>query len=91
MRYHTPYQADNYSPLLGQFFYQSAVTIRNLPDVNAFLYLRIRGFKAFVRAENLNTVSFSNGFAFNNYNLAAPDYPNPGFLLRFGIYWSFVN
>lgn len=91
MRYHTPYQADNYSPLLGQFFYQSAVTIRNLPDVNAFLYLRIRGFKAFVRAENLNTVSLSNGFAFNNYNLAAPDYPNPGFLLRFGIYWSFVN
>ena len=90
-RYHTPYKADNYSPVLGQFFYQDAVTISNLPDITAFLHFRIRSFKAYIRAENLNTARSFGGFQFNNNNLAAPDYPTPGLVIRFGIYWSFVN
>jgi hypothetical protein len=90
-RYHSPYKADNYSPVLGQFFYQNSVTISNLPDVAAFLHFRIRSFKAYVRLENLNTARVFGGFQFNNNNLAAPDYPTPGLVTRFGIYWSFVN
>lgn len=91
VRYHTPYKADNYSPIPGQFFYQDSVTINNLPDVHLFLHFRIRGFTAYVRAENLNTARIFGGFQFNNNNLAAPGYPTPGLNLRFGIYWSFVN
>ena len=91
VRYHTPYKADNYSPVLGQFFYQDSVTIRNLPEINAFLHFRIRSFKGFVRAENLNSVEFSNGLSFTNNSLAAPGYAYPGMVIRFGIYWSFVN
>jgi hypothetical protein len=90
-RYHTPYKADNYSPVLGQFFYQDSVTISNLPDVHAFLHFRIRTFKAYIRAENLNTARMFGGFQFNNNNLAAPGYPIPGLNIRFGVYWSFVN
>jgi hypothetical protein len=90
-RYHTPYKADNYSPVFGQFFYQDSVTISNLPDIHAFLHFRIRSFKAYVRAENLNTVRLLGGFQFNNNNLAAPGYPTPGLNIRFGVYWSFVN
>lgn len=90
-RYHTPYKADNYSPVFGQFFYQDSVTISNLPDVHAFLHFRIRSFKAYVRAENLNTARLFGGFQFNNNNLAAPGYPTPGLNIRFGVYWSFVN
>jgi len=90
-RYHTPYEADNYSPVLGQFFYQNAVTISNLPDIAAMLHFRIRSFRAYIRAENLNTARLFGGFQFNNNNLAAPDYPTPGLILRLGIYWSFVN
>lgn len=90
-RYNTPYKADNYSPILGQFFYQDSVTISNLPDVTAFLHFRIRSFKAYIRAENLNTARSLGGFQFNNNNLAAPGYPTPGLNIRFGIYWSFVN
>lgn len=90
-RYHTPYKADNYSPILGQFFYQDSVTISNLPDVHLFLHFRIRSFKAYVRAENLNTARTFGGFQFNNNNLAAPGYPTPGLVIRFGVYWSFVN
>jgi hypothetical protein len=90
-RYSTPYKPDNYSPVLGQFFYQDSVTIYNLPDVTAFLHFRIRGFKAYIRAENLNTARVFGGFQFNNNNLAAPGYPTPGLIFRFGIFWSFVN
>jgi hypothetical protein len=92
-KYHTPYKADGYSPALGQFFYQDSITIRNkLPDIAAYVHFRIKGFKAYVRAENLNTASTKvDGFGFTNNNVAAPGYPYPGLLIRFGIYWSFVN
>lgn len=89
VRYHSPYKADNYSPVLGQFFYQDSITINNRPDVAAFFHFRIRSFKAYIRAENLNTIN--SELQFNNHNFSAPAYPTPGFLLRFGIYWSFVN
>jgi hypothetical protein len=92
VKYHTPYKGDNYSPLLGQFFYQDSVTISNRPDVAAYFNFRIRSFKAYIRAENLNAASFQNGgFGFRNNNLAAPGYPYPGLVIRFGVYWSFVN
>jgi hypothetical protein len=93
VKYHTPYKADNYSPLLGQFFYQDSVTISNRPDISAFVHFRIRSFKAFIRAENLNTMQITQegGFGFTKNNLAAPGYPYPGLLIRFGVWWDFVN
>ncbi|MBC7949225.1 MAG: hypothetical protein H7Y42_15170 [Chitinophagaceae bacterium] len=91
-RYHTPYKADGYSPVIGQFFYQESVQIENtMPDLSAYVHFRIRPFKAYLRFENLNTASTSNGFGFTNNNLAAPDYPYAGFMIRLGVYWSFVN
>jgi hypothetical protein len=91
LRYHTPYYANNYSPVLGQFFYQDSVRIDNRPELHAFFNFRIRSFKAYVRAENLNTLKFSGSPGFTAHNFAAPDYPYPGLVLRLGIYWSFVN
>jgi hypothetical protein len=93
IKYHTPYKADNYSPILGQFFYQDSITISNAPDIAAFVHFRIRSFKAFVRAENLNSMQITKdgGFGFTNNNLAAPAYPYPGLQIRLGIWWSFVN
>ena len=92
IRYHTPYKADNYSPALGQFFYQDNITISNkLPDIAAYLHFRIKGIKLFIRTENLNTARTLGGFGFTNNNLAAPNYPYPGLVIRFGVFWSFVN
>lgn len=90
-RYFTPYKADDWSPVNQQWVVKNDVTIKNRPDIAAFLQMRIRGLRIYIRAENLNTVNFSNGFSFTNNNHAAPLYPMPGFLLRFGFYWSFVN
>lgn len=91
LRYNTPYKAYNYSPLVGQFMPQDTATISNLPDVTAFMHFRIKTFTAYLRAENINTASFANGFGFVNNNFSAPHYPQQGFIIRFGIKWWFVN
>ena len=90
-RYYTPYKADNYSPVVGRFVPQDTVTIKNLPDVAAFMHFRIKGFTIYLRAENLNTVSTRNGFGFINNNFAAPHYPTQQMMIRFGLQWWFVN
>jgi hypothetical protein len=91
-RYHTPYKADGYSPILGQFFYQDTATISNAtPDITGYVHFRIRPFKAYLRFENLNTARMNDGFGFTNNNQAVPGYPYPGLVIRLGIYWSFVN
>ena len=89
-RYYTPYTADNYSPVTGQFLPQDSIRIANLPDIAAFVNFRIRSFSAFVRLENLNTLEL-DGFSFTNNNMAAPLYPYQGLLFKVGIFWNFVN
>ena len=91
IRYYTPYNVANYSPVLGQFFYQDTLTISNRPDIGVFVHFRIKGFKAYFRLENLNTLDLSKGFDFTKNNIVAPYYPTPGLLMRFGVFWSFVN
>jgi hypothetical protein len=91
VRYYTPYKAYNYSPVVGQFIPQDTVTIRNRPDIAAFFHFRIKSFTAYLRAENLNTVSFTEGFGFTRNNFAAPHYPTQGLIIRFGVQWRFVN
>lgn len=91
VRYFTPYDAYNYSPLNGQFVPQDTMKLKNLPDVHAFLHFRIRTFTGYLRAENLNTMSFKNGFGFVNNNYATPFIPSPGMIIRFGVRWWFVN
>ncbi len=92
-RYHTPYKADGYSPVLGQFFYQDSITIKNrLPDISAYVNFRIKPFKVFIRVDNLNTAqTLGGGLNFTRNNLVAPGYALPGLQFRLGIYWSFVN
>jgi Putative porin len=93
VRYYTGYKADNYSAPNGQFFVQNDTTIKeHLPDLTGYLNIRLRSFTAYIRAENLNTAHYgANGFGFTNYNYLAPNYPDKGLQIRFGIFWSFVN
>jgi len=89
--YNTPYKANNYSPVLGQFFAQDTVTINNRPTVGAFFDFRIKTFRGLVKVENLNTMNFADGFSFTKNNFAAPHYPIPGFIFRIGVCWAFIN
>lgn len=91
VKYNTPYKANNYSPIEGQFFPQDTTSISNLPELSAYFNFRIKSFTGLVKVENLNTVSFKDGFGFTNNNFAAPNYPTPGYILRIGVLWRFVN
>ncbi len=91
LRYSTAYDADGYSPLTNQFFLQDTATIRNRPDINLYLNMRIKSFKGFVRLENLNASEPSDGFKFIHYNFSAPHYATRGLWFRLGIWWNFVN
>ncbi|MEI9933331.1 MAG: putative porin [Ferruginibacter sp.] len=62
-RYYTPYKEYNYSPVMGQFFKQDPVTEHNLPDISVFMHFRLKTFTAYIRADNLNSVDFTNGLA----------------------------
>ncbi len=55
------------------------------------MHFRIRSFTAYLRFENLNSLRIDNGLEFKRHNFGAPQYPYPGLVTRFGIYWSFVN
>ena len=89
--YNTPYKPNNYSPVMGQFFPQDSITISNLPQVSVFFNFRIKSFNAFIRADNLNSLNVQSDFGFTNNSFAAPLYPLPGMVIRFGIKWGFVN
>jgi hypothetical protein len=91
MRYHSPYEGDDYSPVLGRFFFQQGYTINNRPDVAAFFHFRIGNFNGYVRAENLNAFELGDSPGFTANNLGAPEYPYPGMVIRFGFYWAFLN
>lgn len=91
VRYFSPFKANGYSPLTGQFFFQDQRQIANRPDVTAFMHFRIRSFTSFVRLENLNTATTQYGFGFKRNNIASPLYPTPEMLFRLGIFWNFVN
>ncbi len=92
IKYHTRYKADNYSPFLGQFFYQNDFILKNRPEVNAYFNFRIKRFYAYVRAENLNTLSKSTGnLGFNENNFSAQYYPQQSLWIRLGIWWTFIN
>lgn len=83
-KYNTPYYADDYSPMLGQFVYQIRVQDQTYPDLGAFVHFRIKSFTAYVRAENLNSFLWDKNFF-------APLYPGNDFSLRVGLRWWFIN
>lgn len=92
IKYHTAYKGDAYSPVLGRFQYQDTTSIRNqVPHITGYVHFRIRAFKFYFRAENLNTARVKDGFGFTNNIIESAGYPYPGLMMRFGIYWSFVN
>ncbi|THU40673.1 hypothetical protein FAM09_00735 [Niastella caeni] len=91
MRYFTSYKAPQYSPLIGQYFFQDAENVSlKMPDISAYLHFRIKSFTAYVRGENLNSLKFPQGGFLKN-NIPTINYPYPGLQVRVGIFWSFVN
>jgi hypothetical protein len=85
LSYFTNYFADDYSPVLGEFFVQNQKEIGNFPLLDFFINARIRQTRLFLKAEH-----FNSSFTGNNF-YSAPNYPYRDFMVRFGLVWNFFQ
>ncbi len=83
--YFTKYFANDYNPILGEFFVQTQKEIGNFPVVDVFFNARVRQTRIFLIAEHVNSL-----FGKNNY-YASPSMPYRDFIIRFGFVWNFFQ
>ncbi len=81
----TKYYANDYNPLIGEFYVQEKTRIGDFPLVDFFINARVRQARIFLKAEHLNA-----GFTGRNY-YSAPNYPYKDFIIRFGLVWTFFQ
>jgi hypothetical protein len=84
-QYFTKYYANDYNPLIGEFYVQDQKKIGEFPLIDFFINAKIRQFRVFIKAEHLNS-----GFTGYNY-YSAPNYPYRDFVFRFGLIWDFFS
>ncbi len=85
IRYHTPYEADGYSPLFNRFFYQSAQTVSNIPQGSAYLNFKVKRLRATISLDQLQQLIKPENV------IQYPGYPAQSFTLRFGFVWTLIN
>ena len=85
LNYFTKYAADDYNPILGEFFVQNTTQIGNYPMLDFFVNGRIRQTRIFLKAEHINSGLIGNKF------FSAPNLPFHDFIIRFGVVWSFFQ
>jgi hypothetical protein len=85
VQYFTKYTADDYNPLIGEFYVQNAVNIGDFPLLDFFINARVKRARIFLKAEH-----FNSSFTGRNY-FSAPNYPYKDFLVRFGLVWNFFQ
>lgn len=83
--YFTKYFANDYNPLLGDFFVQDQREIGGFPMVDFFINAKIRNTRIYLKAEHFNSSFTGNDF------YAAPNYPYRDFIVRFGLVWNFFS
>jgi hypothetical protein len=85
LNYFSEYYANDYNPLLSEFYVQNERKIGNFPMIDFFINLKIQEFRLFVKAEHFN----SSMTGYNYYS--APNYPYRDYVLRFGLIWNFFS
>jgi Putative porin len=83
--YFTKYFANEYNPVIGDFFVQNSKKIGNFPMIDLFVNGKIRQTRIFFKAEQINTL-----FSKRNY-FATPNQPYRDFIIRFGLVWNFFQ
>jgi hypothetical protein len=85
INYFTKYYANDYNPILGEFFVQNEKQIGNFPMLDFFVNARVRQTRIFLKAEH-----FNSSFTGNTY-YSAPNTPYHDFMIRFGLVWNFFQ
>jgi hypothetical protein len=85
INYFSKYYANDYNPILGEFFVQNDKQIGDFPMLDFFVNARVKQTRIFLKAEHFNSGMSGNKF------YSAPDLPFHDFMIRFGLVWNFFQ
>ena len=85
LNYFTAYYANDYNPLIGEFYIQEQKKIGNFSLIDFFINAKVLQTRIFLKAEHFNSM-----FTKPNY-YSAPSYPYRDFIVRFGLVWNFFQ
>ncbi|SHH80299.1 putative porin [Flavobacterium defluvii] len=83
--YFTKYYANDYNPVIGEFFVQDKTEIGNYATFDLFINARIRQTRFYLKGEHINAL-----FSSSNY-YSTPNNPYRDFVIRFGLVWNFFQ
>ena len=85
LNYFSSYYANEYNPVVGEFFVQNEKQIGNHPNLDFFINAKIQRTRIYFKAEHFNSAFMGNNF------YASPNNPSRDFTIRFGLIWNFFN
>ena len=85
LNYFTSYYANDYNPVIGEFFVQNEKEIGNYPNLDFFINAKIQRTRVYFKLEHFNSALTGNNF------YASPNNPSRDFTIRFGLIWNFFN
>jgi hypothetical protein len=83
--YFTNYYANDYNPVIGEFFVQRDKQIGNFPNLDFFVNAKIQRTRIFFKVEHFNSTLTGNTF------YSAPNNPYRDMTIRFGLTWNFFE
>lgn len=83
--YFTKFYANDYNPILGEFFIQNQKQIGAFHNFDIFVNARIQRTRIYLKAEH-----FNSSMSGNNY-YSSPNNPYHDFMIRFGLVWNFFQ
>jgi len=83
--YFTNYYANEYNPVIGEFFVQNKKEIGNFANFDFFVNAKIQRTRIYLIAEH-----FNSSFSGNNF-YSSPNNPYRDFTIRFGLVWNFFQ
>lgn len=85
LNYFSKYYANEYNPVIGEFFVQDEKSIGNHPNFDFFINAKVQRTRIYFKAEH-----FNSSFTGNNF-YASSNNPSRDFTIRFGLIWNFFN
>ena len=85
LNYFSKYYANDYNPVIGEFFVQNQKEIGNHPNLDFFINAKVQRTRIYFKAEHFNSSFMGNDF------YASPNNPSRDFTIRFGLIWNFFN
>jgi hypothetical protein len=83
--YFTNYYANDYNPVIGEFFVQRDKQIGNFPNLDFFINAKIQRTRIYFKVEHFNSSITGNTF------YSAPNNPYRDMTIRFGLTWNFFE